>query len=159
MSTSDSFTYVTYITTTPEKLWEALTGGDFTFQYWGGRRIQSDWKVGSSLLLVREDGVLDLKGEVLEADFPKRLSYTFDPQRDKNKRTLDGQPIDDSGELPSRVTFVIEPFMGKVKMTLVHDQFPPNSKVLPGVSGGWPAILSSLKSLLETGQAMFPEWR
>jgi uncharacterized protein YndB with AHSA1/START domain len=155
----DSFTYVTYITTTPEKLWEALTGGDFTHQYWAGRRIESEWKVGSRLRLVREDGRLDLEGEVLEVDYPTRLSYTFQPVPADNKRTLEGKLVDDSGEPPSRVTFVIEPFKGKVKLTLVHDQFPPGSKVLAGVSGGWPAILSGLKSLLESGEVMFPDWR
>lgn len=71
------FTYVTDIATTPEQLWEALTSGDFTYQYWGGRRIESAWKPGSPVKHVREDGGTDWQGEVLEADPPKRLSYTF----------------------------------------------------------------------------------
>jgi uncharacterized protein YndB with AHSA1/START domain len=158
-STSESFTYELYISTTPEKLWEALTIGDFTYQYWGGRRIESDWKVGSPLKHVREDGGVDFQGEVLEADYPKRLSYTFQPLHDANKRNIKGAPVDDAGEAPSRVTFEIEMSFNKVKLTLVHDQIPPDSKVLQGVRHGWPAILSSLKSLLETGEALFPNWR
>lgn len=159
MNDRPSFVYVTYIATTPEKLWEALTSGDFTYHYWGGRRIQSDWKVGSPVRHIKEDGGLDWQGEVLRAEPPKVLSYTFEVMMDDTKRDVGGNPVDDSGEKPSRVTFEITPFMGHVKLTVTHDQFEPGSKVLAGVSQGWPAILSGLKSLLETGKPMFPEWR
>lgn len=153
------FVYVIYIAATPEKVWEALTSGEFTCHYWGGRRIESDWQVGSRVRHIKEDGGLDWHGEVLAADPPKLLSYSFDVQMDKCKRDIDGKLIDDSGEPPSRVTFEIEPVMGQVKLTVTHDQFEPGSKVLKGVSNGWPAILSGLKSLLETGEPMFPQWR
>jgi uncharacterized protein YndB with AHSA1/START domain len=140
-----SFVYCTYIASTPEKIWEALTGGDFTAQYWGGRRIESDWKPGSAVKHRQEDGSYEWQGEVLEADPPKLLSYTFD--------------VLDDGEPASRVTFELVPFMGHVRLTLTHDDFEPGSKTFEGISQGWPAILSSLKSLLETGKPLFPDWR
>ena len=153
------FVYVTYIATTPEKLWTALTGGEFTRQYWGGRRIESDWKPGSPVKLPREDGTNDWRGEVLQADPPKLLSYTFEPLPNKNRRNLEGRHVDVPPERPSRVTFEIVPIMGQVKLTLIHDDFEPDSKILPEISQGWPAILSSLKSLLEGDKALFPDWR
>jgi uncharacterized protein YndB with AHSA1/START domain len=153
------FVYEIYIATTPERLWEALTGGEFTYQYWGGRRIQSDWKPGSPVRHVKEDGSVDWQGEVLRADPPRLLSYTFEVRPDSAKREVAGRLVDDATEPPSRVTFELSPFMDKVKLTLTHDDFTPGSKVLEGVSQGWPAILSSLKSLLERGEALFPEWR
>lgn len=89
------FVYVTYISTTPEKLWEALTDGAFTRRYWGGRRIQADWNVGAPVRLVREDGGIDWQGEVLQSERPRLLSYTFHMQISNEHR----------GEQPSRVTF------------------------------------------------------
>ena len=154
------FVYVTYIDTTPEKLWQALTTGEFTRQYWGGRSIESSWEVGAAVNLIKEDGVLDWSGQVLEAQPPTRLVYTFDPAVDDEMPGYEGEKVDlTRPEPPSRVTFKIEKYMSKVKLTLVHDQFPPGSKVLQGVSNGWPAILSSLKSLLECDTPLFPHWR
>lgn len=143
------FVYVTYIDTTPEKLWEALTGGEFTFQYWAGRRIESDWRPGSPVRLVREDGGVDLQGEVLRAEPPRFLSYTFGAVGPDGRLQ----------EPASRVTFEITRSMGHVKLTLTHDDFPADTKILDGISQGWPAILSGLKSLLERGRALFPDWR
>jgi uncharacterized protein YndB with AHSA1/START domain len=74
------FVYVSYIATTPEKLWEALTSAEFTRQYWADGSIHSDWKVGSSVKLLKADGELDWRGEILQADPPRVLAYTFDPQ-------------------------------------------------------------------------------
>lgn len=154
------FVYVTYIATTPEKLWEALTSGDFTSQYWGGRRIESAWKPGSPVRHVKEDGTLDWKGEVIEADPPRRLVYTFDCLTDDEMPDYEGERVDlENREPPSRVTFEIAEYMGRVRLTLVHDGFEPGSRVVQGISHGWPAILSSLKSLLESGQPLFPGWR
>lgn len=154
------FVYVTYIDTTPEKVWQALTNGEFTRQYWGGRSITSDWQEGSEVKHLQDDGSLDWAGKVLEANPPKRLSYTFDPATDDEMPGYEGDKVDlDNPEPPSRVTFEIDEFMGKVRLTLVHDQFEPGSKVLQGISVGWPAILSSLKSLLEQGEPLFPDWR
>jgi uncharacterized protein YndB with AHSA1/START domain len=135
------FVYVTHINTTPEKLWEALTNPEFTQQYWGGRRVQSDWTVGASIKHTKADGAVELRGEVLEADRPRRLSYTF--------LTAAGDKVPD--EAATRVTFEISVAFGVTKLTIVHDGFAPESKLLGEITNGWQAILSSLKTLLETG--------
>lgn len=154
------FVYVTYIDTTQDKLWQALISGEFTRQYWGGRTIESDWKKDSPVKHIKEDGTLDWSGKVLEADPPKRLSYTFDPAVDDEMPDYQGEKIDlNHPEKPSRVTFEIDKYMGKVRLTLTHDQFEEGSKVLQGISLGWPAILSGLKSLLERNEPLFPDWR
>ncbi len=137
------FVYVTYIETTPEKLWEALTDGDFTERYWFGVHLRSDWKVGSSFEMVRSNGTVSDAGKVVEYDPPRRLAYTFVNLSDEYK-----------GELPALATFVIEPHGKLVKLTLTHEGFAEDSKFLAGISKGWPAILSGLKSLLETGKPL-----
>jgi uncharacterized protein YndB with AHSA1/START domain len=133
------FVYVSYIETTPEKLWEALTSSEFTRQYWFGAEVQSDWKVGSPFALMLDGEVTD-SGEILEADPPRRLSYSFKHQKFEELR---GEPI-------SRVVFTIE----LVRLTVLHDGFVEGGKYLGAVSNGWPAILSQLKSLLETGKLL-----
>lgn len=139
------FVYVTYIATTPEKLWEALTGEEFTQKYWGGRRIQSNWRVGSPVKPVKDDGDSDWEGEVLESDPPHRLSYTF-------------QSPGATEAHPSRVLFELEPNGSTVKLTLTHDNL--DTRGYMALSRGWSAILSSLKSLLETGEPLvFAAWR
>jgi uncharacterized protein YndB with AHSA1/START domain len=137
------FIYVIYIETTPEKLWEALTNAEFTKRYWFGTELTSDWKVGSPYALVMNGTTTDV-GEILEADPPRRLSYTF-------KHVLDDEL---RNEAPSKVVFMIEPHGKLVKLTLTHEGFAEGSKLLDGISRGWPAILSSLKSLLESGTAL-----
>jgi uncharacterized protein YndB with AHSA1/START domain len=137
------FVYVTYIETTPEKLWEALTSSEFSRKYWMGTELQSDWTVGSPFALVNNGTTSDV-GEVLEFDRPRRLSYTF-------RHVL----YDDMrNEEPSKVVFTLEPHGHLVKLTLTHEGFTGANKLLDGISKGWPAILSSLKSLLETGTAL-----
>jgi uncharacterized protein YndB with AHSA1/START domain len=138
-----AFIYVTYIETTPEKLWHALTDGDFTARYWFGAKLRSDWKVGSSFEMVRSDGIVSDAGKVVECDPPRRLAYTFINLSDKYKN-----------ELPALATFVLEPFGKLVKLTLTHQGFSEGGKFYSGISKGWPAILSSLKSLLETGEPL-----
>ncbi|HEY3792916.1 MAG TPA: SRPBCC family protein [Bradyrhizobium sp.] len=137
------FIYVIYIETTPEKLWEALTNAEFTKRYWFGTELTSDWKVGSRYALVMDGTTTDV-GEILEADPPRRLSYTF-------KHVLNDEM---RNEAPSKVVFMIEPHGKLVKLTLTHEGFAEGSKLLDGISKGWPAILSSLKSLLESGTAL-----
>jgi uncharacterized protein YndB with AHSA1/START domain len=137
------FVYVTYIETTPEKLWQALTDPDFTERFWFGMRLRSDWKAGSSFEMVRGDGSISDAGKVVECDPPHRLAYTFINLSDTYK-----------GEAVPLATFVLEPYGKLVKLTLTHQSFSPDSKFLLGVSQGWPAILSNLKSLLETGHAL-----
>jgi uncharacterized protein YndB with AHSA1/START domain len=135
------FVYVIYIETTPEKLWQALTNAEFTKRYWF--ELTSDLKVGSQYSLVMNGTTTDV-GEILEADPPRRLSYTF-------KHVLDDEL---RNEAPSKVVFMIEPHGKLVKLTLTHEGFAEGSKLLDGISKGWPAILSSLKSLLESGTAL-----
>jgi uncharacterized protein YndB with AHSA1/START domain len=137
------FIYVSYIETTPEKLWEALTSSDFTRRYWWDTRVVSDWKVGSPFSLVLNGRTTDV-GEILEAARPRRLSYTFRHILNEVARN----------ERPSRVTFVLEPHGKLVKLTLTHEDFAEDSVVIDGISKGWPAIMSSLKSLLESGEAL-----
>jgi len=138
-----AFHYVSYIETTPEELWEALTNSAFTTRYWWDTSVISDWKVGSPVSLVLKGKTTDV-GEILIADHPKRLSYSF--HHILNEAALK--------ERPSRVTFVLEPFGDLVKLTLTHEGFAGDSVVHDGISKGWPAILSSLKSLLETGKPL-----
>ena len=137
------FVYVTYIKTTPDKLWEALTSSDFSRRYWFGTEFRSDFKVGSPFALVMGGKVTD-SGKSLEADRPRRLSYTFKHELDEAMRK-DGA---------TKVVFTLEPHGDLVKLTLTHEGFAKESKLLDGISKGWPAILSNLKSLLESGNAL-----
>ena len=137
------FVYVSYIETTPEKLWQALTSSEFTRQYWFGAEVRSDWKVGSPFALTLDGEVTD-SGEILESDPPRRLSYSFKHQLFEEMRH----------EPATRVVFTIEPHGGIVKLTVTHEGFIEGSKLLGAVSKGWPAILSGLKSLLETGEVL-----
>ena len=134
------FVYVTYIETTPEKVWEALTTSEISKRYWWDTSVVSDWKVGSPFALVLHGKTTNV-GEILEADRPRRLSYTFRHILNDAARK----------EPPSRVTFVLEQHGKLVKLTLTHEDFVDGSVILDGISKGWPAILSSLKSLLESG--------
>ena len=137
------FVYVTYIETTPEKLWEALTSSEFSKHYWFGTELKTDWKVGSPFALVMNGTTTDT-GEILEADRPRRLSYSFQHALDDEMRS----------ERPTKVVFNLEPHGKLVKLTLTHEDFEDGSKLLDGISRGWPAILSSLKSMLESGTAL-----
>jgi uncharacterized protein YndB with AHSA1/START domain len=137
------FVYVTYIATTPEKLWQALTDGAFTRQYWFGTAVESDWSPGSRVTF-RSGGEVHNSGEVLDCVPYRRLSYSWQVEFHEVFRR----------EKPSRVTFELEPIgSAEVKLTVTHDEFEPGSKVHAAVNNGWPMILSSLKSLLETGRA------
>jgi uncharacterized protein YndB with AHSA1/START domain len=136
------FVYVTYIRTTPEKLWQALTSSEFSRRYWFGTDLQSGWTIGSPFALVTGGKTTDV-GKILEADPPRRLSYTFEHILNDDMRQ----------EGASKVVFVLEPYGDLVKLTLTHEGFT-NIRLLAGISSGWPAILSNLKSLLETGDAL-----
>ena len=137
------FIYISYIETTPEKLWKALTSSEFTRLYWWDTSVVSDWTVGSPFSLVLNGKTTDV-GEILEADRPRRLSYTFHHILSEAARK----------ERPSRVTFVLEQYGKLVKLTLTHEDFAEDSVIIDGISKGWPAIMSSLKSLLESGSAL-----
>ena len=137
------FVYTTYIETTPEKLWEALTSSEFSKRYWWDTSVVSDWKVGSPFSLVLNGRTTDV-GEILEADPPQLLSYSF--------RHILNEAA--ARERPWRVSFVLEAHGKLVKLTLTHDDFAEDSVILDGISKGWPAIMSSLKSLLESGEPL-----
>ena len=140
----DRFVYVTYIRATPERIWEALTGPDFQRQYWFGMHIHSDFQPGSPWSLRFEDGRVADEGEVLESDPPRRLVISWRHQM-RPELTAEGE---------ARASFELEPGEGMVKLTVVHEIGRENSQLIQAVSGGWPSILSSLKSLLETGQPL-----
>jgi uncharacterized protein YndB with AHSA1/START domain len=151
------FVYVTYIRSTPERVWQGLTDPEFTARYWG-RTFETDWKKGSRYA-VTQFGVRseDPEQVVLEADPPRRLSYTWDvmgPELAAAIRLSDDVAARMAAEPRSKVTFEIEPQDdGTVRLTVVHDGFEEGSVMLEGVSDGWPRVLANLKSLLETGEA------
>ena len=144
MAEGPAHVYTTYILATPERVWEGLTDPQFTKEYWGGLRIDSDWQPGSTVSHLREDGGPALQGEVLAAEPGRLLSYTFHLLISEKHRQ----------DSPSRVTFEIEPMGPVVKLTVTHDRFEPGSATYETTRYGWPAILSSLKSLLETGRPL-----
>lgn len=154
----ESFVYTTYIHTTPELLWRALTEPAFTRRYWYGISFESDWRAGSPVAFHFErQGITIAHPEqvVLEADPPRRLSYawhTFTPEwaaahgyDEERRRQLAGEPR-------SRVTFEIEPDGDQVRLTVVHDDLEPGGLVLQSIRAGWPVVLSELKTLLERGE-------
>jgi uncharacterized protein YndB with AHSA1/START domain len=138
------FVYVTYIRTTPEKLWQALIDPEFTRQYWAGTYQVSDWAVGSDWKIMIPDGRIGDSGKVVEFDPPRRLVLTW-----RNEFLPDLK-----AEGYSRATYELEPVGSAVKLTLTHEIGIPNSKVIGAVSQGWPHLLASLKSLLETGESL-----
>ncbi|NHC35337.1 SRPBCC domain-containing protein [Scytonema millei] len=129
-----TFVYVTYIATTLEQLWEAIVSEQFTQQYWEGGQLQSDWKVGSSVQQIDEDGEPEDIGEVLESQPPYLLSYTFGSSNIM-------------GSVPNHVRFELEQYGSTVKLTLIHDLLDIQSYM--SVSRNWTASLSYLKRLLE----------
>ncbi|MBV8593725.1 MAG: SRPBCC family protein [Caulobacteraceae bacterium] len=140
-----SFVYVIFIRTTPEKLWTALTDPDFTRKYWFGMHQEAEWRAGSPWKLVFADGRVADAGQVLEADPPRRLVLRW---RNEFRPEL-------SEEGYSRCAIDLEPVDGTVRLTITHEIEREKSKVIEAVSGGWPRILSNLKSLLETGETAF----
>ena len=139
---ASKFVYVTFIRTTPERLWSALTTPEFTKQYWFGMHCESEWKAGSSWRLMFQDGRVADAGEIVEAEPPKRLVIKW---RNEFRPEIKAEGY-------SRCTFELEPTGQAVKLTITHDMERPGTKFIEAVSGGWPRILSNLKSLLETGE-------
>ncbi len=137
-----TFVYVTYIQSTPERVWHALTDAALTAEYWGHSNV-SDWRVGSPWEHRRVDGsnIADVVGTVLESNPPTRLVMTFDEPG--------AQP--DDGR--STVTFHIEPYHDIVRLTVTHENLADRD-ALHAASAGWPAVLANLKSLLETGHPL-----
>jgi len=144
MGNGDRFVYVTFIRTTPEKLWYALTKPEFTRKYWFGSSLDSTWGPGASWQLKTPDGGLTDSGKVVEIDRPRRLVLSWKHERFPEMR-------DDEN---ASATFELEPQGDVVKFTVTHESDKKDSKLIKGVSGGWPIILASLKSLLETGDSI-----
>jgi uncharacterized protein YndB with AHSA1/START domain/biotin operon repressor len=158
---SDDFVYVSYIRTTPEKLWQALTDPTFIRRYYGGGGPTSDWREGSPVYWsMGGEEPHDWDQQVLEADPPRRLAYTwhnYQPEMQEMFGWSDERLAELQQEKRSKVTFDIEPAGQAVKLTVTHDDFAPDSAMREGVSQGWPAILSNLKSVLETGEVAVAE--
>jgi DNA-binding transcriptional ArsR family regulator/uncharacterized protein YndB with AHSA1/START domain len=153
------FVYTTYIKTTPEHLWRALTEAAFTSRYWGCV-FHTDWEEGSTYTLEQNGArIADPDQRVLVSDPPRRLSYTwhsFSPEWaeavGRHVGLSDDYVAQLSAEPRSKVTFEIEPVENMVKLTVVHDGFEPGSAVFDGISEGWPRVLSELKTLVESDQ-------
>ncbi len=141
-----TFVYVTYIATTPDKVWQALVDGELTRQYWKHENV-SDFKPGSRWEHVADDGkrTVKLVGKVLESVPNQRLVLTWGDVADE---------ADSSKH--SRVTMLIEPVDNMVRLTVTHEELKPGSEMLRKISNGWPRVLSSLKSFLETGKPLNP---
>jgi len=143
MATS-RFVYVTYIRTTPQKLWQALLDPAFTRQYWAETWQECEWKKGATWKLMIPDGRVGDSGEVLEIEPERKLVLSW-----RNEFKLE---LADEGA--SRLTYELEPVGESVKLTVIHEMDRPDSKLVDAVSQGWPHILASLKSLLETGESL-----
>ena len=141
--TDTAFVYVTYIATTAQRMWESIVRPEFAREYWGHENV-SDWKVGSRWEHVEpKSGKVRVVGKVTEFDPPRRLVMTWvDP-------ALEADPAQHS-----RVTFELESIADMVRLTVTHDGLLPGSPMEKGVTNGWPRVLSSLKSFLETGKAL-----
>ena len=152
----ETFVYATYIRTTPEKLWEALTNGDFSVKYWMGFRIELELKAGGRVRILPPKGqehLGDHAGEVLECEPLRKLVYTW------NQNDKDSPEIAKKRESLSRVTYELKPMGDQVRLRLIHENLLPEDlekdpNTFKGINNGWPAVLSSLKSLLETGKAI-----
>jgi uncharacterized protein YndB with AHSA1/START domain len=138
------FVYVTYINAMPQAVWNALLDNEMIRQYWGRHKNVSDWKVGSIWLHQDYDSdTTDIEGKVVACEEPNRLILTWVGAAEGLR-----------GEKPSQVTFNVEPFLDVTRLTLTHDELEPESKMLAGIKAGWPSVLSSLKTLLETGSPL-----
>jgi uncharacterized protein YndB with AHSA1/START domain len=148
MSDKSTFVYVTFIRTTPERLWEALTTPEFIEQYWFGARCESGWTPGSPWRLQYADGRVADSGEILESQPPRRLVIKW---RNEWNPAFNAEGF-------ARCTMEIEPVADSdtpaVKLSITHAIDLADSKFIGAVSGGWPRILSNLKSLIETGEVV-----
>ena len=143
MKNKSQFVYVTYISSSAEKVWNALMDPEMTRRYWAHLNV-SDWKVGSSWK--HEDastGEIRLVGKVVESTPPRRLVITWASPADAQNQ-----------DKHTRVTFDIEPAGQAVRLKVTHDELEPGSDMERGITRGWPVVLSNLKTLLETNQAM-----
>lgn len=140
------FVYVTYIRTTPQRLWSALTNNEFIRQYWFGVTVESEWQAGAAWKLIFSDGRTADTGEIVELEPGRKLVIRWRNEFRPELKT----------EGWSLCTMELEPVSTAVKLTVTHTMERDNSKFIEAVSGGWPQILSNLKSLLETGSTAMP---
>jgi uncharacterized protein YndB with AHSA1/START domain len=146
--TRSTFVYVIYIRTTPERLWSALTDDvEFMKQYWFGNHSESQWTAGSAWRIVSGDGHILDTGEIVEAEPPRRLVIRW---RNQSKPELKAE-----GE--SHCTIELEPSGTAVKLSITHSIEREPSQFIAAVSGGWPKVISNLKSLLETGSTVLQD--
>ena len=138
------FVYVTYIRTTPQKLWQALIEPEFTRRYWVETYQESEWKPGAAWCAKAPTGEVAVSGEILEIDPPRRLVQSWRFER-KPELKADGY---------SRLTYELEPLGDSVRLTIVHEHARADSLLMKDISRGWPMVLASLKSMLETGEPL-----
>jgi len=137
------FVYVSYIATTRDKLWAALTDGKFTREYWGGNEIEGDWKAGGKVVNRHPVTGRGVTGTILELEPGARLVMTWRHTPSETPRPA------------TKVSFLIEAAGPEnVKLTVVHEPYEPGSEITDDLRNGWPAILSSLKTMLETGAGL-----
>ncbi|GAA0400550.1 hypothetical protein GCM10009530_60490 [Microbispora corallina] len=150
----DAFVYTTYIGTSPERLWRALTDPAFTRRYWGAT-FDTDWAPGSPMVWHYAGATATGPEQVVLESYPyRRLAYTwhtFTPEMGAATGMDEETLARLTAEPRSKVTFDIEPVEEGVRLTVVHDGFEPGGALLAGIGEGWPRILSALKTLLETG--------
>ena len=145
---NQTYEYTTYIASTAERVWQALTTSADTEVYCFGRKLQSSWKVGEKITFLRERDELDVFGDLIEFQPFEKISYTWNVPEDDSIRNQ-----------PSVVTFLIRQLEGTVKLTLIHSNvvetdYVEASDTFAGLNNGWPAIISNLKSCLETGKPL-----
>jgi len=142
-----NFVYVTYIRSTPEKVWQALTSPEFTKKIWFGAIHQTDWQPGAVWTLLLGDGQIADVGKIVECDPPRRL--VIGDWRNQWRPDLKAAG-------PSHCTIDIETVGDAVKLTITHTAEASGAGLIEAVSGGWPKIVANLKSLLETGELVLP---
>jgi uncharacterized protein YndB with AHSA1/START domain len=142
-----TFVYVTFIRTTPERLWSALIDPDFMKEYWFGVHFETEWKPGAPWRMLYPDGRVTDAGEIVEFDPPQRIVLKW---RHELRPELKAEGF-------ARCTIEVEPVSDAVKLTITHTMDRTESKLIQAVSGGWPRILSNLKSLLETGEIVLKQ--
>lgn len=139
------FVYMTVIAASPEEVWKGLTTPEFTRQYWHNTRVRSDYDAGARIEFLNEDGNVGVAGEILTANPPEELAYTW--QFTDAESPARNDP-------PSRVTFRLEAITVGTRLTIVHDRLEEGSQTATMVSFGWPHVIAGLKTLLETGKAI-----
>ena len=138
------FVYMAVIAAPREEVWKALTSPEFTRQYWHETAVVSDFRAGAPIEFVTPDGTNGVSGEVLVADFPAELSYTW----------LFASEAEAGNSTPSRVTFRLEALDVGTRLVVTHDRLETGSRTHEMVSFGWPHVICGLKTLLETGKAV-----